>query len=90
MRGAACESLKSLWILLGVPERAASLEAWCRTGCVIEIRISCAITLHSNFLVEGSMAHLADSLQPLQNLCPAAAGVKQQQTPAGFWMQIAL
>lgn len=28
MRGAACESLKSLWILLGVPERTASLEAW--------------------------------------------------------------
>lgn len=32
MRGSACESLKSLWILLGVPERTASLEAWCRTG----------------------------------------------------------
>lgn len=90
MRGAACETLKSLWILLGGPERTASLEAWCRTAGVIEIRISCSITMHSNFLVEGSMAHLADSFQPLKNLCPTPAGVKQQEIPAGFWMQISI
>lgn len=66
MKGAACESRQSLWILLGVPERTASLEAWYRTGCVIEIRISCSITMHSNFLVAESMAHVADNFQPLQ------------------------
>lgn len=89
MRGAAFESLKSLWILLGVPERTASLEAWCRTGCVIEIRILCSITVHSNLLVEWSMA-LSWQFPAITELMPYSSWVKQQEIPAGVWMQISL